>query len=290
MISNSNRYPSHDRPNITRDLAACLSGRYVMPQVSHLRETPDTARELMFRQLARISFDVFPDAIDIQDEIVDTLSSMTGTDETDFVGALVRRLALSVGGLAASESNHHAYEGGLLQHSLEVGLISLELLSRPSSRDTFQSISENGRLLWTRGLVIAALFHDIGKVHDFRIQSHPSGEVWRPEKELLAEFVARLSTKDGDPGITFEFEKGRGKRHEVNGRTLLPRILPASISDELCSHAVAVYDSYVERHDLARTVTTWPLPILGMALSTADDISCEENLSAPDDEFLPNRN
>jgi hypothetical protein len=269
-----------------------------MPQVSHLRETPDTARELMFRQLARISYEVFPDAIDIQDEIVDTLSSMTGTDETDFVGALVRRLALSVGGLAASESNHHAYEGGLLHHSLEVGLISLELLGRSPRRDTFRAVSENGRLLWTRGLAIAALFHDIGKIQDFRIQSQPSGEVWHPEKELLAEFVTRLSAKDGDSGLSVEFEKGRGKRHEVNGRTLLPKTLPASISDEQCSHAVAVYDSFIERHDLARTVTTWPLPILAMTVSTADGISCDENMSAPidsspsdgDDEFLPDRN
>ncbi|MEZ9997881.1 MobH family relaxase [Vibrio lentus] len=73
--------------------------------------------------------------------------------------------------LPASENHHHAYQCGLLLHSLDVAIYALRIrrnyalppLCAPEDR-TFREI------VWVYGVFVAALLHDVGKVFDFEIQ------------------------------------------------------------------------------------------------------------------------
>ena len=81
----------------------------------------------------------------------------------------------------ASESHHHAYPGGMLDHGLEIVAYALKLrqshlLPVGASPESQAAQSE----AWTAGVAYAALLHDIGKIAvDLHVE-YADGTAWHP--------------------------------------------------------------------------------------------------------------
>ncbi|KHN52915.1 relaxase [Dickeya fangzhongdai] len=81
----------------------------------------------------------------------------------------------------ASESHHHAYQGGMLDHGLEIVAFALKL--RQSYMLPVGTTPEDQAIqseAWTAAIAYAALLHDIGKIAvDLHVE-HEDGSFWHP--------------------------------------------------------------------------------------------------------------
>jgi integrating conjugative element relaxase (TIGR03760 family) len=95
--------------------------------------------------------------------------------------APVRRYAELVQQFPASESHHHAYPGGMLDHGLET--VSLALKLRQSHLLPTGAIPEDQASqeeAWTAAVAYAALLHDLGKIAvDLHVEQL-DGSIWHP--------------------------------------------------------------------------------------------------------------
>src|SRR5690606_37793335 len=93
----------------------------------------------------------------------------------------IARCAELVQQLPASESHHHAYPGGLLDHSLEIVAYALKLRqSRLLPAGTTPEEQAEQSEAWTTAIAYAALLHDIGKLAvDLHVELR-DGSVWHP--------------------------------------------------------------------------------------------------------------
>jgi integrating conjugative element relaxase (TIGR03760 family) len=93
----------------------------------------------------------------------------------------LERYAELVQAFPASESHHHAYPGGMLDHGLEIVAYSLKLrqshlLPVGASPEDQAAQSE----AWTAAVAYAALLHDIGKIAvDLQVEL-ADGSLWHP--------------------------------------------------------------------------------------------------------------
>jgi integrating conjugative element relaxase (TIGR03760 family) len=100
--------------------------------------------------------------------------------------APLERYAELVQQFPASESHHHAYPGGMLDHGLEIVAYSLKLrqshlLPIGSSPEDQAAQSE----AWTAAVAYAALLHDIGKIAvDLHVEL-ADGSIWHPWHDPL---------------------------------------------------------------------------------------------------------
>ncbi|MDD3673889.1 MobH family relaxase [Thauera propionica] len=93
----------------------------------------------------------------------------------------LERYAELVQQLPASESHHHAYPGGMLDHGLEIVAYALKLrqshllpTGAPPEAQAAQAEA------WTAGTAYAALLHDIGKIAvDVHVE-YADGSTWHP--------------------------------------------------------------------------------------------------------------
>ncbi|HBN8507753.1 relaxase [Pseudomonas aeruginosa] len=83
--------------------------------------------------------------------------------------------------LPASESHHHAYPGGMLDHGLEIVAYSLKLRQShllPSGASPEDQAAQSEA--WTAAVAYAALLHDIGKIAvDLHVEL-ADGSTWHP--------------------------------------------------------------------------------------------------------------
>ena len=83
--------------------------------------------------------------------------------------------------LPASESHHHAYPGGMLDHGLEVVAYALKLRQShllPSGAQPETQIAQAEA--WTAGIAYGALAHDLGKIGvDLHVE-YADSTVWHP--------------------------------------------------------------------------------------------------------------
>ncbi|HEX7638018.1 MAG TPA: MobH family relaxase [Burkholderiaceae bacterium] len=95
--------------------------------------------------------------------------------------APVERYAELVQQLPASESHHHAYPGGMLDHGLEIVAYALKLRqSQLMPADATPEEQAAQAEAWTAGAAYAALLHDLGKVAvDLHVEL-ADGTVWHP--------------------------------------------------------------------------------------------------------------
>lgn len=93
----------------------------------------------------------------------------------------IRRYASYVQQLPASESHHHAYPGGMLDHGLELVACSLKLRQSyllPSGAAPEDQAAQADA--WSAAIAYGALLHDIGKIAvDIQVQ-YQNGELWHP--------------------------------------------------------------------------------------------------------------
>lgn len=93
----------------------------------------------------------------------------------------IRRYAVYVQQLPASESHHHAYPGGMLDHGLELVACSLKLRQSyllPSGAAPEDQAAQADA--WSAAIAYGALLHDIGKIAvDLQVE-YQNGEVWHP--------------------------------------------------------------------------------------------------------------
>jgi integrating conjugative element relaxase (TIGR03760 family) len=105
-------------------------------------------------------------------EEIRTLLGLNPQNYEEDVLCVLHRYAEFVQLLPASESHHHAQPGGLLEHTLEVAVNALKI--RQGYKLPLQAAVEDQIRLgavWSYGILIAALLHDIGKpVSDVVVQ------------------------------------------------------------------------------------------------------------------------
>ncbi|PLC52924.1 relaxase [Pollutimonas nitritireducens] len=81
----------------------------------------------------------------------------------------------------ASESHHHAYPGGMLDHGLEIVAFALKLRQShllPAGTTPEDQAAQSEA--WTAATAYAALLHDIGKIAvDLHVE-HEDGTIWHP--------------------------------------------------------------------------------------------------------------
>ncbi|MGH8289613.1 MAG: MobH family relaxase [Steroidobacteraceae bacterium] len=136
------------------------------------------------------------------------------------------RYAALVQQFPASESHHHAYPGGMLDHGLEIVAYALKLRQAhllPAGAPPENQASEAEA--WTAGTAYAALLHDIGKIAvDIHVE-YTDGSLWHPWH--------------GPPtrAYRFRYRKDRAYRlHSAAAGLLYTNILDAPILDWLSGY------------------------------------------------------
>ena len=135
----------------------------------------------------------------------------------------IERYAELVQQFPASESHHHAYPGGMLDHGLEIVAYALRLrqsylLPVGASPEEQAAQSE----CWTAACAYAALLHDIGKIAvDLHVE-YEDGRLWHPWHGKIA------------AACRFKYRQDREYRlHSAASGLLYHQILDADIMDWL---------------------------------------------------------
>ncbi|ASD11707.1 MobH family relaxase [Pseudomonas aeruginosa] len=99
----------------------------------------------------------------------------------------LERYAELVQQFPASESHHHAYAGGMLDHGLEIVAFALKLRQShllPAGATPEDQAAQSEA--WTAAIAYAALLHDLGKIAvDLHVE-HQDGSIWHPWHGPLA--------------------------------------------------------------------------------------------------------
>lgn len=138
----------------------------------------------------------------------------------------LERYAELVQQFPASESHHHAYPGGMLDHGLEIVAYALKL--RQSYLLPFGTTPEDQAAqaeAWTAATAYAALLHDIGKIAvDLHVEMS-DGSLWHPWHGPLQH------------PYRFRYRKDREYRqHNAASGLLYNRVLDREILDWLSSY------------------------------------------------------
>ena len=144
--------------------------------------------------------------------------------ERFYLGAL-RRFATYAHLLPASQSHHHRGAGGLLRHSMEVALWSLQgadnmLLSTGKTPAQRRAIEPR----WQLTAFLAGLCHDVGKpATDMTITDSDRNLTWKPLTENLYDWAKA----NGLNSYFLDWRAGRGKQHISLSNLLAERIIGA---------------------------------------------------------------
>ena len=140
--------------------------------------------------------------------------------------APLERYAELVQQFPASESHHHAYPGGMLDHGLEIVAYALKLRqSHMLPAGTTPEAQAAQAEAWTAGTAYAALLHDVGKVAvDLHVE-YADGTVWHPWHGPLRQ------------PYRFRYRKEREYRlHSAATGLLYARLLDPGIFDWLAGY------------------------------------------------------
>ncbi|WP_122781511.1 MobH family relaxase [Burkholderia pseudomallei] len=137
--------------------------------------------------------------------------------------APIERYAALVQQFPASESHHHAYPGGMLDHGLEIVAYALKLRqSRLLPVGAPPEVQAAQAEAWTATTSYAALLHDIGKIAVDLDVEYANGERWHPWHGPLAH------------SYRFRYRKDRSYRlHEAAAGLLYTQIIDLHIMDWL---------------------------------------------------------
>lgn len=138
----------------------------------------------------------------------------------------IRRYASFVQQLPASESHHHAYPGGMLDHGLELVACSLKLRQSyllPSGAAPEDQAAQADA--WSAAIAYGSLLHDIGKIAvDLQVE-YQNAERWHPWHGPL------------NQPYRFRYHPGRDyKLHGAAAGLLYTQILSPALLDWLSDH------------------------------------------------------
>ncbi|CAM3876687.1 relaxase [Pseudomonas synxantha] len=160
------------------------------------------------------------------DTVVVQGQSETALSHTQFLQLYlnpIHRYAEQVQQLPASETHHHAYLGGMLDHGLELVACSLKLRQSyllPTGAAPEDQAAQTDA--WSAGIAYGALLHDIGKIAvDLQVERQ-DGRLWHPWQGPL------------DQPYRFRYLKGRDYHlHGAAAGLLYTRVLDRPILDWL---------------------------------------------------------
>ncbi|WP_223510708.1 MobH family relaxase [Pseudomonas sp. BF-R-05] len=186
----------------------------------------------------------------------------------------IHRYAEQVQQLPASETHHHAYLGGMLDHGLELVACSLKLRQSyllPTGAAPEDQAAQTDA--WSAGIAYGALLHDIGKIAVDLLVERQDGRLWHPWQGSL------------DQPYRFRYIKGRDYHlHGAAAGLLYSQILDRPILDWL-SGFPSLWASllYVLAGQYERAGVLGELVIQADRVSTAQNIGGNPNkaLQAP---------
>jgi integrating conjugative element relaxase (TIGR03760 family) len=159
-------------------------------------------------------------------QLLDRIWQYTALSHAQFIQLYlnpIHRYAEQVQQLPASETHHHAYLGGMLDHGLELVACSLKLRQSyllPTGAAPEDQAAQTDA--WSAGIAYGALLHDIGKVAVDLLVERQDGSPWHPWQGPL------------DQPYRFRYLKGRD--HHLHGAAaglLYTQILDRPILDWL---------------------------------------------------------
>ncbi|WP_397459260.1 MobH family relaxase [Pseudomonas asplenii] len=159
-------------------------------------------------------------------QLLDRIWQYTALSHAQFIQLYldpIHRYAEQVQQLPASETHHHAYLGGMLDHGLELVACSLKLrqsyLLPTGAAPEDQTAQADA---WSAGIAYGALLHDIGKIAVDLLVERQDGRVWHPWQGAL------------DQPYRFRYLKGRDYHlHGAAAGLLYTQILDRPILDWL---------------------------------------------------------
>jgi len=139
------------------------------------------------------------------------------------------RLATLVQLLPASQAHHHRGAGGMLRHSLEVGLWSLQQTEGKLIRGVVTP--QQRRVIeprWRLTVFLAGLCHDLGKVvTDLTVTDRENSQKWRPYNQNLYDWAI----SHGIENYFLHWQEGRGKKHTHVSSTLIDAVISKETLD-----------------------------------------------------------
>ncbi|MFS2071234.1 MobH family relaxase [Pseudomonas sp. CT11-2] len=159
-------------------------------------------------------------------QLLDRIWQYTALSHAQFIQLYlnpIHRYAEQVQQLPASETHHHAYLGGMLDHGLELVACSLKLrqsyLLPTGAAPEDQAAQADA---WSAGIAYGALLHDVGKIAVDLLVERQDGRVWHPWHGPL------------DQPYRFRYLKGRDYHlHGAAAGLLYTQILDRPILDWL---------------------------------------------------------
>lgn len=159
-------------------------------------------------------------------QLLDRIWQYTALSHAQFIQLYlnpIHRYAEQVQQLPASETHHHAYLGGMLDHGLELVACSLKLRQSyllPTGAAPEDQAAQTDA--WSAGIAYGALLHDIGKIAVDLLVERQDGRVWHPWQGAL------------DQPYRFRYLKGRDYHlHGAAAGLLYTQILDSLILDWL---------------------------------------------------------
>ena len=159
-------------------------------------------------------------------QLLDRIWQYTALSHAQFIQLYlnpIHRYAEQVQQLPASETHHHAYLGGMLDHGLELVACSLKLRQSyllPTGAAPEDQAAQTDA--WSAGIAYGALLHDIGKIAVDLLVERQDGRVWHPWQGSL------------DQPYRFRYLKGRDYHlHGAAAGLLYNQILDRPILDWL---------------------------------------------------------
>ena len=165
-------------------------------------------------------------ALEHRRQLLDRIWQYTALSHAQFIQLYlnpIHRYAEQVQQLPASETHHHAYLGGMLDHGLELVACSLKLRQSyllPTGAAPEDQAAQTDA--WSAGIAYGALLHDIGKIAVDVLVERQDGRVWHPWHGPL------------DQPYRFRYIKGRDYHlHGAAAGLLYTQILDRPILDWL---------------------------------------------------------
>lgn len=159
-------------------------------------------------------------------QLLDRIWQYTALSHAQFIQLYlnpIHRYAERVQQLPASETHHHAYLGGMLDHGLELVACSLKLRQSyllPTGAAPEDQAAQTDA--WSAGIAYGALLHDIGKIAVDLLVERQDGRLWHPWQGPL------------DQPYRFRYLKGRDYHlHGAAAGLLYTQILDRPILDWL---------------------------------------------------------